>query len=87
MNCPICDSTMTFFGDDADNHSRCGNKCYCKEFHYGYTKIVIFNKEFFANYTYSSEKWEKFNKEILEEIDFWKENEKYLVKILENSDD
>ncbi|MNJ90078.1 hypothetical protein D3C87_76700 [compost metagenome] len=87
IKCPICQSDMNYDGDQEENYEYCTNKCYAEEFHYGYTRVSIFGKEFFANYRFSADEEKKFRKNIEREIKHLRKNEKYLIKIMESNND
>lgn len=82
--CPICHNDMI-------NHeftyvpTECRNGCFYRFYHPSGTIIIkIFDEEFVHVSGYSLHK-EKLHNEILDKIEYWKENDRYLLKILELS--
>lgn len=60
----------------------CTNGCYFYEFAYGTHVVCIFNHYFYAYYTFNRIQWEEYNKNIQKEIQYWKENDRYLLKLM-----
>jgi hypothetical protein len=71
-------------GDNDENSEACPNRCYYYEFAYGSTMTVIFYEEFHAHYTYDNEQWREYHRDVDAKINYWKENDRYLIKLMED---
>lgn len=82
LKCPICDNVLNVTGDRDENEEVCKNKCYQNIFAYGSNEVSIFNKEFYYDYTFNKIEMVKINRKIKQEIEYWKNNERYLIRIM-----
>ncbi|MDF2534351.1 MAG: hypothetical protein K0R18_508 [Bacillales bacterium] len=92
--CPICKSKLlsTYscrFKPGTLVPSFCINKCYGSVSMRSYGKKIysqidffIFNKKYSLKTIYSRKKKKAVKKEIIKQIQYWKENDRYLIKIM-----
>lgn len=78
--CPICESKM--YGNK--RKLVCFNGCYIFKKTYDGVVYQVFNDLFYYYFLDSLDIIESIEKEAILLIKKWKENEKYLIKILEN---
>lgn len=89
MDCPICGLKMeedySATGSIVEEESyTCKNGCYVEEFAFGSTRITIFReKEFMRHYSHSKEQFNEISKGIAEEIAYWLNNDRYIMKLME----
>lgn len=79
--CPICESEMIIF----NSHTmHCKNKCYVL-FRNGYRREeVIFGQYFVTTLDDFNHTAKLIDEEIKKTIAYWRENERYLTKLMEN---
>lgn len=83
-SCPICNSKLNkkeYFGGSylEEAYLDCDNGCFYFEFIFGSYSVKVFDKEFQYSYNNVNE----YDSIIEESIQYWKEDERYLSKILE----
>lgn len=78
-NCPICaaETVNRFYTEPSEEYSECPNGCYKYSYAGGNGGYFIFEKGFHEDQI----------EEISSEINFWKENDRYLLKLLESRGD
>lgn len=85
-NCPICQTKLIRVDRPLlDPYYICINKCY-KLISYlrgSHCFVTIFEKQSELNYSSGYEKLKTIVAEVTSQINYWKENDRYLVKILE----
>ncbi|MDF2534332.1 MAG: hypothetical protein K0R18_489 [Bacillales bacterium] len=87
-DCPICGSKLHYniysdeYGRTEESHEKCVNGCYSEDYAYGTTKILIFGEEFYEHYDFNKEQCFDVSNKIEDTIKYWKENDRYLTKIL-----
>lgn len=88
QKCPICGSELKCksyldeYGRTEESYEECINGCYCDEYVYGNTKVLIFGEEFYGDYSFVEEDWDTFHNKIEKAIKYWKENDRYLMRII-----
>lgn len=90
--CPICNSILiqkyaSYMEDGrlCEEEIVCKNKCYKYEFFYGSNRETIFNNVFSWSYNTSEEDVELIRTKVKHIVDFWKKDEKYIFRIIEES--
>lgn len=85
MKCPICEKEL--ITDEHKFKIKCQNKCYGAILYYpDVDKFFIFEKEFDVGWTEEFSDKDIINKQkkaIRDQIYYWKENDRYLMKIME----
>lgn len=87
-NCPICDAKMFFSHPEHDLAIvKCGNGCFYASNKYdGRDTIAIFEEKWAIDNVYDdNDRREFIHRDILKRIDYWREDDKYLLKILSGS--
>lgn len=87
--CPVCNSDLIRECSDVSNHSlihynsiECKNGCFGELFiHSEYINGYIFEEKFSCNVT-DKESVKLYLSKIYEKAAYWKENDRYLVKLL-----
>lgn len=82
--CPICEKElsrmhMDQFETKQNWYANCKNECFKIHFHYGRYKLSIFNEDMY----FDEEDQEKYYEYYKDRVSHWKENERYLVELLE----
>lgn len=81
--CPICNSKLKRHNLKTGRNSYMiictKNECFVYQFLSGYLDIFVFNKKFHHDTLIDLE----ISEEVINEINYWKENERYLMKLLE----
>ena len=82
--CPICNNNLTVDFVISTYFFKCKNKCYTKKENRVIIVFYIFGKKFLINKKMQENEIAKKELEKVErEIDYWKENDRYLIKLLE----
>jgi hypothetical protein len=83
--CPICEQKLKSVSpeknDDMVWFLFCPNGCYNEKFSYGYHTIEIFDLKLNATFN-TSLTWKRYLKQMEEAISYWRENDRYLMKIM-----
>jgi len=88
-NCPICGKELENNDENGVKRFQCSHKCY--ELMEGKIRrklciISVFsNKTSFLQDNYSDLDKQRLENEVIRNINYWKENDRYLMKILEES--
>jgi hypothetical protein len=81
-NCPICGKKFNETGHDDGYEYYCTSGCYkLLESYYGSYWIWVFDKKF-SFFNYEQHLWAKYRIRVTNHIQYWKENERYLMQIL-----
>lgn len=81
--CPLCENEL--IKEENGQFSilyRCRNHCYQFYYHLGITGHIVLGEEFKILCIPDQRYLEKESKEIMDKIAYWKENDRYLAKIL-----
>lgn len=80
--CPICDGELIIIL----NNCHCKNNCYSRTNSLNKMNETIFGKTFVFDFEEHSERWKEVEKDLNNELIYWKENDRYLAKILGGND-
>lgn len=79
--CPICESSLLVYGDKQQFILRCHNTCFKFEYLYGDCYCYIFGRQF----SQLDLNTPVIPNGVSEEVLYWKDNYRYLPKILEGN--
>lgn len=89
-DCPICGKEMEYITVQYADGFKCNNKCYSFLFYSNKRKFTLFEEEFVGYnehkllFYLDAKPLEHIETHIIELIKYWKEKDRYLMKLLDN---
>lgn len=82
-SCPICNKGLTHDYTTYKVECYCLNSCYKFYYKIGHTRHEIFDRTLIISFYNDDAEAQRVKDELIKLIDYWRENDRYLMKLLD----